>query len=417
MMIKNKTMSPFTNSHAHIFTVNHAPDYFLKTAIANETMAVWIDKFLQKKGTRWAMKGLLQIFTFLSPRHRDTVRRYIEFVEIGTSASQEDIYNQVSMTYKKFGEFRIVVLTQVLDYLDLERSSNHIKIRTQVEEVCMLKRHALYQQTIFPFLGLDPRQAGIDLLNDWVLHYINPDKGFCGIKIYPAAGFFPFDIRLDAVWKYAADNGIPIMTHCTRSGSFYLGRRESILNTGGLVVQSLNPASPSMSTIETRVNSVVNDKSIIKNNRIWCNVFGHPENYRPVLEKYNNLKICLAHVGGASEINRSSTDTGGYPSYLTDNWYDEVIALMKDYPNVYSDISYTLSDQKALKKIAFDFREPSMVDRSGTPLMNKLLYGTDYYLTQQEKFGDEPDLQNLFLGVFSKAEIQLLAYTNPAKFL
>ena len=37
----------FTNAHSHIFTVNHAPDYFLKTGIGNTTLAEWVDKFLQ----------------------------------------------------------------------------------------------------------------------------------------------------------------------------------------------------------------------------------------------------------------------------------------------------------------------------------------------------------------------------------
>src|SRR5579885_132300 len=136
----------FTNAHSHIFTVNHAPDYFLKTAIKNTTLAEWVDKFLQKDGTRIVMKGFLKVYMiFASKDKRSAIQRYIEFVEIGTSATQKDIYDQLSKNYTKFGTFKIIVLTQVLDYLDLERSSNHIKIQTQVEEVCGIKRNALYQ--------------------------------------------------------------------------------------------------------------------------------------------------------------------------------------------------------------------------------------------------------------------------------
>src|SRR5664279_4755122 len=143
MILMTKT---FTNAHSHIFTVNHAPDYFLKTAIRNTTLAEWVDKFLQKEGTRWAMKGFLKVYMlFVAKDKRSTIRRYIEFVEIGTSSTQTDIYNQLSKNYTKFGNFKIIVLTQVLDYLDLERSSDHIKIQTQVEEVCEIKRNALYQ--------------------------------------------------------------------------------------------------------------------------------------------------------------------------------------------------------------------------------------------------------------------------------
>ena len=52
----------FTNAHSHIFTVSHAPDYFLQTGIGNAALAEWVDKFLQKDGTRWAMKGFLWVY-------------------------------------------------------------------------------------------------------------------------------------------------------------------------------------------------------------------------------------------------------------------------------------------------------------------------------------------------------------------
>lgn len=419
----NKT---FTNAHAHIFTVNHAPDYFLKTAIRNTTLAEWTDKFLQKDGTRWVMKGFLKVYMlFASKDQRSTIRRYIEFVEIGTSATQISIYNQLAKNYTKFGNFKIIVLTQVLDYLDLERRSDHIRIETQVEEVCDIKRNALYQNNIYPFLGVDARQAGIDLLNDWAKKYISKQYGFYGIKIYPASGFFPFDSRLDALWAWAEENEIPVMTHCTRGGSFYLGRFESLLNTGALLVDSLNPNAASMPSILNRIANVINDSSIHKNNHLWCNVFGHPENYKPVLDKYPKLKLCLAHFGGANEVRRGDPNADAkdlalgndYPPYLKDNWSDQVAELMKQYENVYSDISYTLSDTKALGIIVKRFRETNMVDDFGKPLINKLMYGTDFYLTQQEELGDEPNLENIFLTSFNQAEIQKIAYDNTTAYL
>lgn len=416
----------FTNAHAHIFTVNHAPDYFLKTAINNITLAEWVDKFLQKNGTRWIMKGFLKIYIlFAGKDKRTTIRRYIEFVEVGTSATQIDIYRQLSKNYSKFGDFKIIVLTQVLDYLDLERSSDHIKIQTQVEEVCDIKRNALYQNNIYPFLGIDPRQTGIGLLEEWSKKYISSQYGFYGLKIYPASGFFPFDLRLDAVWAWAERNNIPVMTHCTRGGSFYLGRFESILNTGALRVESLNPAAASMPAILNRISNIIKDESIHRKNRIWCNVFGHPENYKPVLDKYPRLKLCLAHLGGSNEIRRGDPNAGQkdielgdeYPAYLKDNWSDQVIELMKQYENVYADISYTLSDTKAMGIIVNRFRQSGMIDNFGTPLINKLMYGTDFYLTQQEENGDEADLEKIFLSSFNQDETTKIAYENTASYL
>ena len=75
-----------------------------------------------------------------------------------------------------------------------------------------------------------------------------------------------------------------------------------------------------------------------------------------MLDKYPKLKVCLAHLGGANEVRRSDPNADQndlqladeYPPYLKDNWSDQVVELMKQYENVYSDISYTLSDTKAL---------------------------------------------------------------------
>ncbi|MBS1746386.1 MAG: amidohydrolase family protein [Bacteroidetes bacterium] len=416
----------FTNAHAHIFTVNHAPDYFLKTGIGNATLAEWVDRFLQKDGTRWAMKGILKFYLlFASKDKRSVIQRYIEFVEIGTSANQTDIYKILAKNYTKFGDFKIIVLTQVLDYLDYERPSNHIHIQTQVEEVCDIKRNALFQKNIYPFLGVDARQTGFDLLEDWAKKYINIDKGFYGIKIYPAAGYFPFDKRLDLLWAWAEANQIPIMTHCTRGGSFYLGRFESLLNIGALQVQSLNENAQSMPSIRSRISNVINDPSIHKKNKVWCNIFGHPENYKPVLDKYPKLKICLAHLGGSNEVLRGAANAtkddlklgDEYPVYLKDNWCEQVIELMKKYENVYSDISYTLSDKRALALIVDMFRQGNMVDDFGKPLINKLMYGTDFYLTQQEPKGDEPTLENIFLTSFNQDEIQKIAFDNTTAYL
>jgi len=421
--------APFTNIHAHIFTARHAPDYFLKTAIPTSKLPSWlstkiatkVDELIQRKGSRQVLQMLDWIFRIISPDYRDTAERYVEFIKMGISSTQKEIFDDLAQAHMKFPNYRIVVLTQVLDYLDLEQQSNHIKIQTQVDQVCELKRNALYQQHIYPFLGLDARMNGVDLLEDWVKKYISKDKGFCGIKIYPAAGYFPFDVRFNKVWEWAEKNNIPVMTHCTRGGSFYLGRFDSIVSSGGLDVASLNEDSPSMKNIRERITALFNDKSIQKNNHVWCNIFGHPENYRPVLEKYPNLKICLAHLGGSNEVIRKYDPLNKaiksiiYPSYFQDNWYELVIDLMRDFKNVYSDISYTLSDEQAMKYVVNDFTNDGIAD--GKKLLNKLMYGTDFYMTLQETKGDEPGMQKLFFTYFKADAATLLTKNNPDIFL
>src|SRR6185436_827568 len=52
-------------------------------------------------------------------------------------------------------------------------------------------------------------------------------KKFNGFKIYPALGYYPFDVQLLPLWKYAADHQIPILTHCIRGTIFYRGSKKT----------------------------------------------------------------------------------------------------------------------------------------------------------------------------------------------
>lgn len=408
----------FINIHSHIFTVNHAPDYFLQTVIPNRTLALWVHNTLQKRGSRWLFR-IIKIFFW--GEKRSMLERYANFVEVGLSASQEEVFSRIQASHKKFGDHGIVVLPQVLDTLDLDDiKSSHKRCRTQVYEVLQLKRNAIYRSHIFPFLPVDPREAYTLDISNWISAHINPDKGFCGIKIYPAAGFFPFDIRLDSVWKWAEENQIPVMTHATRTGSYYLGTQSSILSQGGFIVPSLNPGSPTMGPILNLVNATLAETSILKKNKIWCNVFGNPICYEPVLQKYPNLKICFAHLGGINEVVRSANGKSleGYPPNLVvNNWYTEILRLMTMYKNVYADISYTLSDDTALGIIAAHFTNPLNLDNFDQPLIDKLLYGTDFYMTKTEKRGKEVDLQKKFMESFPPIHQKSMVYDNPARFL
>ena len=433
-------MKVFTNIHSHVFTAKHSPDYFLKTALPakwpgwfSNIIAKRVNDMLQRKNTRWILKKIIWILQNVAQGFCVSIERLLEFIEIGTSSTQREIFNDIADTYRHLGEFRIVALTQVLDYLDLEQPSYHTRIQTQVYQVAEIKRNALYQNNICPFLGIDPRMVNVDLVN-WITKYVNKDYGFCGIKIYPAAGFFPFDPRLDKVWEHAEKNQIPIMTHCTRGGSWYLGRFKSIFDDGDGDVPTLNPISTHMASINERILALKADTDAQKKNSLWCNIFGHPENYRPVLEKYPRLKICLAHLGGSNEILRShGLRNNKFPPYFRHNWYIETLKLMRDYENVYSDISYTLSDRNALKCIRDDFNADNITlyytgaDNNpvaeeinmcykNVPLINKLMYGTDFFLTRKENLGEEVDLQNNFLKILSSRRI-IMAFEAPDKFL
>jgi predicted TIM-barrel fold metal-dependent hydrolase len=92
------------------------------------------------------------------------------------------------------------------------------------------------------------------------------ERGFRGVKLYPPPGYKPYDEEyatqypeLLEIYAYLESEQIPIAAHCTPYG------------LGGYPHK---------------------DKD---------GIFADPDNYEYLLEKYTNLKLCLAHFGGNSE--------------------------------------------------------------------------------------------------------------------
>ena len=111
------------------------------------------------------------------------------------------------------------------------------------------------------------------------------------------------------------------------------------------------------------------------NNDLACDLFGHPDNYVPILEKYPKLRICLAHMGGSAEVigdTKAKDDLKILRKIWAangdgTNWFQRIHEMMKRYKNMYTDISYTLSDldKPEVTKTILDFMEEK--DDAGNP--------------------------------------------------
>ena len=199
--------------------------------------------------------------------------------------------------------------------------------------------------------------------------------------MYPALGFYPYDPRLEKMYDYAQDMQLPIMTHCTKSGVYFKGE----LTREQLRPLNMNSNPCKKDYVTERVNSK------FKNN------FSHPDNYRDVLDLFPDLKLCIAHFGGSSQMRLAKEN----PSDKS-NWYNIVKDLVagnhtsqfytteerindtdvakvahKKCANVYTDVSYTLSDSKVYNQLASDLKDEN--------IGRKILFGTDYYMTNMEK--------------------------------
>lgn len=66
-----------------------------------------------------------------------------------------------------------------------------------------------YPDKFVAFVGVDPRRANaLELLERGVTEW-----GFKGLKLHPAAGFFPDDEAWDPLYRKACDLNIPLLTH------------------------------------------------------------------------------------------------------------------------------------------------------------------------------------------------------------
>ena len=122
-------------------------------------------------------------------------------------------------------------------------------------------------ERFIPFIGLDPNRK--DAVEKLKMYYSKYEPR--GIKVYPATGFYPDDERYDEYWKTINDMGLVVTVHT------------------GVALAPLDEK--------------------------YC----HPSFMRRIAEKYPDMKIIIAHLGG--------------------KFHDELFPLMDACDNVYSDCS------------------------------------------------------------------------------
>ncbi|SEO01555.1 Predicted metal-dependent hydrolase, TIM-barrel fold [Flavobacterium sp. CF108] len=369
-------MNDIYNIHSHIFTGKCAPKDFLQVAAKlGDGASTFLKWLILTRPISWLITKLGNLIP----------KRILQFLKIGVMASQKEVFLDLKGAYdnSEYSGIKIVALTIDMDYMSDPNKKPEKDFNSQIQDIYKLKKE--YPNDLFPFYGIDPRNPDIKNLEN--LKKAIESKTFVGIKLYPANGFFPFDARLDSLYQYAEKNNIPVMTHCTRGGSYYLGK-----NVWSVIPDdptSVNPSHPLMLEIRNRISKYKNasDKSFRENARA-CNLFSHPENYIPVLDKYPKLKLCIAHMGGDIEIlgvkNPDAKSAKLYQAAknlegnLT-SWYDIIKQkiLIEKYPNAFTDISYSLCDENCMIQLSSDLK-------NGLILPERVLFGTDYFMVAKE---------------------------------
>ena len=402
-------------------------------------------------------------------RTMDMLKRYINILRYARYLHQRDIFTRLTNQYP--ADAQMIVLPMDMEFMGAGKPKKPFD--QQMLELHELKTNR--PEKIHPFLFIDPRRkkAGIknffeyNIVGDhvkptddcFVKEYME-DKLFAGFKIYPALGYFPFDERLLPLWKYAADNCIPIMTHCIRGVIYYRGPKKKEWDTHPVFEQNMNSEGNLNGNYEPLLMEQIKAIDVQE-------IFTHPLNYACLLKRdllailvakakdnrirdlfgfnpetktlergLEHLKICFGHFGGedewekffekdrdnfAAQIVRKpslgiefQTYKGkprrGKPEQVwrSADWYSIICSLMLQHKNVYADISYILhGDAKIMPLLHFTLEHDE--------LRQRVLYGSDFYVVRNHK--SDKNMMADMRSRLTETEFDQIARINPVKYL
>lgn len=414
------------------------------------------------------LKKVFSIFNSIpGPDSLKLAKRYLNIGRYSFYQSQARIYTKLKDQYPIGSGF--IVLPMDMEYMEAGKLKPGYSYHHQMRELLELKKKKQNQDTLFPFVFVDPRRlkaegpdhfdfkimSGQVILKDCFIKTFIEQHRFKGFKIYPALGYYPFDETLLPLWKYAADQGIPILTHCIRGTIFYRGNKKRAWDTHPIFEQVCGREYEPLQLNEVE-------------NKDFCNNFTHPLNYlcllderllRKVVSKtkpgsvarqlfgFSNvdtplehtlahLKLCFGHFGGDDEWLRFlESDRDNYSSQLAkrpdrgitfltnDNgvlrrgkpeqiwkyvdWYSIICSMMLQYDHVYADLSYIIHSsgiQPLLKHTLQNKR-----------LREKVLFGTDFYVVRNHK--SEKNMLADITYHLTEEELDQIGRTNPRAFL
>ncbi|MGQ3013190.1 MAG: hypothetical protein ACT6QS_05765 [Flavobacteriales bacterium] len=400
---------------------------------------------------------------------KQTLRFMARYLHIGRFAyyrNQGRIFIKLKNQYEPGTGF--VILPMDMHFMGASPKNAPDTYGSQMAELYKLKQNRKYGEQVFPFVFADPRRTQVDgkafltwtaangtvSLGDCFIKEYIEEKEFNGFKIYPALGYYPFDEKLLPLWKYAADNDLPILTHCIRGTIFYRGSKKKDWDRHP-VFRERNERGEWEGLLLPEMK-----------NKNFINNFTHPLNYLCLLEErllrivvgdaspevqqlfgyrgpdqemeHNlaHLKLCFGHYGGDDEWEKFfEKDRDGYTSQMftqpetglnftkpgdiklshntlvqmwhSVDWYSLTSSMMLQYDRVYADISYIIHNEDTyplLKKSLQNIK-----------LRKRILFGTDFYVVRNHK--SEKQIVATIQAALSPVEFNAIARDNPMAFL
>lgn len=342
------------NTHIHIFTKEDVPSNFLPFKL--------VRILADKEGYEIIAKVLHNLNPWTK---NDVFDRYLEFVKEGRLGSQTNIFEDVAKFYPIDTKF--FVLPMDMEYMGAGTTAR--VYRDQLKELIELSK---IDKRVVPFVMVDPRRPEIE---GFVLN-----NNFAGIKLYPNLGYFPYDKDLMWIYNYCSKFNKPIVAHCTPDNPVHFKGSKQELKE--LLLKS---------------KGVVNLKG---SNQKLCAQFMDPYNYVSILNNYKDVNICLAHMGGEQEVLKYLK---GEKNTIT----EKILNLIVTYPNLYTDISYTLSNKKL-----YSFLDKLLDDNR---YKNRILFGSDFYMNKTK--GSETLFSENIKEMLGDKKFELISVINVNNFL
>jgi predicted TIM-barrel fold metal-dependent hydrolase len=361
----DESSGPIVNCHTHVFTIDHVPRKFLPLGLPVA---------MRSAAIRGAMTTLARAAWPFS--NKDQLNRLARFIDCTFGRSQADLFDELAAFYPR--DTRFIVLS--MDMAFMGAGEPPVDLPAQLADLAALKRK--HGDRILPFIAVDPRRPEVmDLVREHI-----EEHDFAGIKLYPPLGFWPQDPRLDEVYAYAAERGVPILTHCARGGVYFKGDLTRAMRTPPGAPEPL-PAAP---------------------NRDFTDHFAAPEHFRPVLQRHLCLRICFAHYGSTIDWTNYLAEPWRHSDEAkAGNWIHDIHRLMREHEGVYTDISYTLVEERIIPLLKVFLHNP--LHRS------RCLFGTDFYMLERD--GSEREVAIRFRYRIGEEIFRALAIENPPRFL
>jgi predicted TIM-barrel fold metal-dependent hydrolase len=423
----------------------------------------------------WKFFGILP-----GKQTKELYKRYLSIGRFAFHEKQATIFSKLRGQYEKGTGF--IVLPMDMEYMEAGQLRPSYRYRQQMKELAGIKGD--HPDIIFPFVFVDPRRIirepdffAYSVKNEKVtwedcfVRDLIENKKFSGFKIYPALGYYPFDTNLLPVWKYAADHGLPVLTHCIRGVIYYRGGKLKVWDEHPLFMQAMGRKNwdneedlqedeedwateyrpmllPERGNEQYSANfthplnylCLLDEKLLRKlvgtaDDKIKS-LFGYSNDTTPLKHDLKNLKICFGHFGGDDEWELFfERDRDSFSSQLLkhpkkgidffrttagkeapgkleqvwkfSDWYTIICSLILQYPNVYGDISFILYKREIVPLLKHTLQNPQ--------LREKVLFGTDFYVVRNHK--SDKNMLASILADLSEEEFDKIARENPREFL